>query len=52
VLDHDDEAGGDLLGGQFYFGMEKFGPVRVPSRRRAALQLFQRFALGRMRGAN
>jgi hypothetical protein len=52
MLAHDDAAGGDLFGGQFYFGMEKFRPVRVPSRRRAALQVLQRFALGRTRGAN
>jgi len=52
VLDHDDESGRDLLGGKLYVGVEKFGPAFVPSLPRAALQLFQRFALGRTRGAD
>jgi hypothetical protein len=52
VLDNDDEAGRDLFGGKLYIGMEKFGLAFIPPLPRAALQLFQRFALGRMRGAN
>jgi hypothetical protein len=54
VFNNDDEAGGDLFG-------RKFDRVRIgedvvtvffPLKGRTALQVFQRFALGRTRGTN
>ncbi len=54
VLGDDDQACGDLFSRQLYRVrmLEQVGAVVVPLQRRAALEVFKRFTLGRMRGAD